>query len=91
MFLRSMWDIMAKILEVAKSPEPKTHIMYRANLSFSQLERYIELLRDRGPLNVVEKRQSKVKEVFVITDKGFSFLEAHRALTEIGGKHSRRS
>jgi predicted transcriptional regulator len=86
-----MWDIMAKILYVAKNPEPKTHIMYRANLSFNQLKRYMELLLDRGLLNAVEKRQSKVRKVFVTTDKGLSFLEAHRALTEIGGKHSRRS
>ena len=82
---------MAKILYVAKSPEPKTHIMYRANLSFSQLERYMELLLSRGLLSVIEKRQSKVREVFVTTDKGRSFLEAHHALTEIAGKHKRRS
>ena len=91
MFLRSMWDIMAKILNVAKSPESKTHIMYGANLSFRQLDRYMELLLDKGLLNVSEERQSKVKKVFVTTDKGFSFLEAYRTLREIVGKQKRRS
>jgi predicted transcriptional regulator len=74
---------MAGILRVAKSSESKTHIMYGANLSFRQLERYLELLLDRGLLRVSEERRSKATKLFVTTDKGLSFLEAYRRLEEI--------
>lgn len=83
MLQRSQWDIMANILRLAKSPESKTHIMYGANLSFRQLERYLKLLVDGGFLRVSEERRSKVKKLFMTTDNGVSFLEAYRRLEEI--------
>jgi len=83
MLQRSQWDIMANILRLAKSPESKTHIMYGANLSFRQLERYLKLLVDGGFLRVTEERRSKVTKLFVTTDDGVSFLEAYRRLEEI--------
>lgn len=89
--IRSRWDIMAKVLDVAKSPLPKTRIMYGANLSFRQLEKYLEFLLDVGLLTVSEERQSKVKKLFVTTEKGLSFLEAYRTLGEIVGEKKKRS
>jgi len=83
MLQRSQWDIMANILRIAKSPDSKTHIMYGANLSFRQLERYLKLLVDGGFLSVTEERRSKVMRLFVTTDDGVSFLEAYRRLEEI--------
>lgn len=80
---RSQWDIMASVLRVARSPESKTHIMYGANLSFRQLERYLEFLLDGGLLRVSEERHSKAAKLFVITDRGLSFLEAYRRLEEV--------
>lgn len=74
---------MARVLRVAKSPESKTHIMYRANLSYRQLGRYMALLLDRELLKVSEERHSKASELFVTTDKGASFLETYRRLKEI--------
>jgi len=90
MLQRSQWDIMANILRLAKSPESKTHIMYGANLSFRQLERYLKLLVDGGFLMVTKERRSKVTKLFVTTDDGVSFLEAYHRLEEIvkGKKHS---
>ncbi len=73
---------MARVLSVAKSPESKTHIMYGANLSFRQLESYLELLTDRGLLRVSEEKQSKATKLFVTTRKGLSFLEAYQRLEE---------
>ena len=90
MLQRSQWDIMANILRLAKSPESKTHIMYGANLSFRQLERYLKLLVDGGFLRVTEERRSKVMKLFVTTGNGVTFLEAYHKLEEIvtGKKHS---
>lgn len=77
---------MAEVLRVAKSPECKTHIMYGANLSFRQLDRYLELLFDRGLLRALEESHSKAKKLFVTTEKGVSFLEAYRRLEKIVGE-----
>jgi len=74
---------MASILQLAKSPESKTHIMYGANLSFRQLERYLKLLVNGGFLRVTEEKRSKATKLFVITNSGVSFLKAYRKLEEI--------
>ena len=74
---------MASVLQVARSPESKTHIMYGANLSFRQLERYLKFLLDRGLLRVSEERHTKATKLFVTTDSGVSFLEAYHRLEEI--------
>jgi len=81
---RSQWDIMASILRVATSADSKTHIMYKANLSYRQLDRYLDLLLEQGLLRVVAvERHSKATKVFGTTEKGVSFLEAYRALEAI--------
>ena len=74
---------MANILRLAKNSESKTHIMYGANLSFRQLERYLKFLLDGGFLIVTEERHSKATKLFVTTDSGLSFLEAYHRLEEI--------
>ena len=90
MLQRSQWDIMASILQLAKSPDSKTHIMYGANLSYKQLEKYLKLLLDGGFLRVTEERRSKMMKLFVITDDGVSFLETYRVLKEIVKGKKRR-
>ena len=75
---------MASILCVAENADSKTHIMYKANLSYKQLERYLELLQDKALLKVVGvERHSRPTELFAATDKGLSFLKAYRRLKEI--------
>jgi predicted transcriptional regulator len=81
---RGRWDIMASVLRVAKSPKSRTHIMYGANLSFRQLQRYMELLLDKGLLCVSEETNSKAKHLYVITENGLSFLENYRRLADAG-------
>ena len=75
---------MASILRVVESADSKTHIMYKANLSHRQLERYLALLLDKGLLKVVAvEHHSKPAELFAATASGLSFLEAYRALKAI--------
>ena len=74
---------MASILHVAEIADSKTHIMYKANLSYRQLERYLDLLQDKGLLKVVGvEHHSRPTELFAATDKGLSFLKAYRRLEE---------
>lgn len=58
--------------------------MYKANLSYRQLQGYLDLLLDKELLKVVAvESHSKATELFSTTDKGLSFLKAYRTLREI--------
>ena len=72
--------IMAEILEVAKEGVLKTQIMYRANLSFAQLNEYLSLLLDLELLEAVKKPQ---KNTYKTTDKGLRFLQSYIDIREL--------
>jgi len=76
-------DIVASVLKEAVGGTKKTHIMYKCNLSFKQLQVYMDLLIDRGLLKVVEEGGSNDKGVFETTAKGEAFLHAYRNLNAL--------
>ncbi|RLI47218.1 hypothetical protein DRO69_01185 [Candidatus Bathyarchaeota archaeon] len=81
---RSKIDIIADILQVAARGTKKTHIMYGCNLSFEQLQTYLNLLLDRGLLRVnAENEKCGNSTFFQTTARGHIFLKAHRNLREI--------
>jgi predicted transcriptional regulator len=63
--------IMAEIIGLAKKGISKTHIMFKANLSFRQLNQYIELLSNTA---LLEKVFINEKVVYRATEKGLEFL-----------------
>jgi len=73
---RTRMEILASILKVASNGALKTHIMYKANLSHRQLERYLALLEERGLLaqGVDEDMGNRI---YRITEKGFDFLREY--------------
>jgi len=73
-------DIVADILHVAVSGVRKTHIMYACNLSFRQLETYLNFLLDRRLLKVVSEEEKTNREFFEITNKGQVLLNAYHNL-----------
>jgi predicted transcriptional regulator len=77
---RDKLSIIAEILEIAKDGTLKTQIMYRANLSFAQLNDYIKFMLKIGLLN---KLRANGKDVYVTTEKGIDFLHRHSELTEL--------
>jgi len=67
---RARHDIIMEILKVAKgSSKKKTQIMYKARLSYSQLERYLNALKNGGFL-------SEESGLWKTTEKGLHVLEA---------------
>jgi len=72
--------IIAEILEIAKDGVLKTQIMYRANLSFTQLNDYIKLMLRN---ELLEKVVINDKEVYKATEKGMNFLQRYREMTEL--------
>ena len=74
---RDKMVIMAEIIDIAKRGALKTQIMYRANLSFSQLNQYLKLLIST---KLLTKTKSDGKEIYEVTRKGADFLTRHEAL-----------
>mgnify|MGYP001079592514 CR=1 FL=1 len=72
--------IIAEILEIAKDGTLKTQIMYRANLSFTQLNDYLRFMLG---INLLDKIVENDKEVYRATEKGINFLERYREITEL--------
>ncbi len=67
---RDKIDILLRIVEVAMEPAKKTHILYRANLNFYQLNRYINDLVSLGLIREVDVPFKG----YVATEKGRQFL-----------------
>jgi predicted transcriptional regulator len=79
---RDRHDIVAEILETAKGGAIKTHIMYKARLSFGQLSEYLPLLVEKGFLeNLTVKRHHKTQQHLLrTTELGMKFLENVQSL-----------
>ena len=77
---RDKLHIIAEILEIAKDGTLKTQIMYKANLSFTQLNEYLKfMLRIR----LLVKSINNGKEIYKATPKGIEFLQRHQEITEL--------
>jgi len=75
--------IIAEILTVAKDGSLKTQIMYRANLSFAQLNEYVSFLLKIKLLKVTEEDG---RTVYKITTKGVKFLQSYEEITSLLNK-----
>lgn len=72
---RSRMDIAAAILDIAADGTMKTQIMYRAFLSFPQLNEYLELLIDANLVGY-----SAGEKIYRTTGNGRRFLKMYREL-----------
>ncbi|MEM3694902.1 MAG: winged helix-turn-helix domain-containing protein [Candidatus Bathyarchaeia archaeon] len=72
--------IIAEILEIAKDGTLKTQIMYRANLSFTQLNDYLKLMLK---IKLLDKIVEDDKEKYKATEKGLNFLQRYREITQL--------
>jgi len=72
--------IIAEILEVAIDGALKTQMMYRANLSFAQLNEYLRLMEDLKLLEISENSQ---KKVYKTTTKGMRYLQSYREIHDL--------
>jgi predicted transcriptional regulator len=65
-------------LEIAKDGVLKTQVMYRANLSFTQLTDYLKFMLKNA---LLEKVSLNDREVYKATPKGIQFLQSYREIT----------
>lgn len=73
---RSDIEISADILKVAMNGAKKSHIVYRANLNFDVVKRYLKRLNDAGLINLpsIENR------LFKTTPKGREYINQYEHL-----------
>ena len=69
---RDRAHIIAGILTIAKDGSPKTRIMYRGNLSFTQLNEYLPFLLKMKLLKVDTQNGRKI---YKTTAKGVKYLK----------------
>jgi len=72
--------IMAEILEIARDGALKTQIMYRANLSFTQLNEYLGFMLE---IDLLKKIRKNDKDIYKSTEKGLDFLQRYRQIAEL--------
>jgi predicted transcriptional regulator len=69
---RSNIEIIADMLRVGENGAGKTEIMYTANMSYSQIQKYLEYLVNHGFINKVQVDNTMV--AYRVTDSGFKLL-----------------
>jgi len=72
--------IIAEILAIAKDGSLKTQIMYRANLSFAQLNEYLNFLLKMELLKLNTKDK---KTFYKTTAKGIKYLENYEEISSL--------
>ena len=73
---RSNIEISADILKVALHGAKKSHIVYRANLNFEVVKKYLERLSESGLINL----PSIGKSTFRTTSKGRDYINRYENL-----------
>lgn len=77
---RGSLDVIADILEASHVRARKTYLMYRCNLSFKQLEHYLDFLLKKKLLRAVVEDGDRNPGLFEITDRGREFLKVYKGL-----------
>ncbi|MGB9960414.1 MAG: winged helix-turn-helix domain-containing protein [Candidatus Bathyarchaeales archaeon] len=72
--------IIAEILELAREGALKTQIMYKANLSFTQLNEYLKFMLK---INLLERFVENGKDFYKATEKGLEFLQRYQEITDL--------
>ncbi len=94
---RDRLSIMAQILSIAREGTLKTQIMYRANLSFAQLNEYLSFLQE---IRLLRVNSEEGRTTYKTTSKGIKYLESFSKIKDLlkkdhqhnpGEIHSNRS
>jgi predicted transcriptional regulator len=78
---RSNIEIIADMLRVGENGAGKTEIMYTANMSYSQIQKYLDYLVNQGFINKVNMDNTMV--AYQVTDSGLKLLKAIDTLMEM--------
>ncbi|MGI0091301.1 MAG: winged helix-turn-helix domain-containing protein [Nitrososphaerales archaeon] len=74
-------EILYEIVSAAKMSARKTHLVYKSNVSFKQLDVYLSSLINAGLIE--ESYEQDIGRVYNATSKGLNFLEIYESMTSI--------
>jgi predicted transcriptional regulator len=80
---RSDIEIMADMLKVGENGAGKTEIMYSANMSYRQIQKYLGFLISQGFIDRI--RMGNPSVTYRVTDSGLKLLELINSVKEILG------
>jgi len=80
---RSNIEIIAEMLKVGENGAGKTKIMYNANLSYSQIQKYLGYLISQGFINKLELGNPSV--TYRVTESGRRLLSSINSVIEMLG------
>ena len=83
---RSNIEIIADMLRVGENGAGKTEIMYTANMSYSQIQKYLDYLVNHGFINKVNMDNTMV--AYQVTDSGLKLLRVIDTLMRMLGTGS---
>jgi len=78
---RSNIEIIADMLKVGENGAGKTEIMYSANMSYAQIQKYLGFLLSHGFINKVKVGNPAV--TYQVTDKGGELLKNINYIVEV--------
>ena len=78
---RSNIEIIADMLRVGENGAGKTEIMYSANMSYAQIQKYLGFLLSHGFINKVKVGNPVV--TYQVTDKGGELLKNINCVIEV--------
>ncbi len=80
---RSDFEIIADMLKVGENGAGKTKIMYNANMSYSQIQKYLGFLVSEGFIDKMELGNPAV--TYKVTDSGLKLLQLINSVKEMLG------
>ena len=83
---RSNIEIIADMLRIGENGAGKSEIMYSANMSYHQIQKYLDYLVNQGFINKVNLDNSLT--AYQVTDSGLKLLKAIDTLMEMLGSKS---
>lgn len=78
---RNAMEITISILEESREGMNKTRLVYRTNLNFFLIQKYIDFLKQKGLLEIVHNPN----QLFKTTEKGKALLEEFSKIKDILG------
>ena len=77
---RDRLTIMAQILSIAREGTLKTQIMYRANISFAQLNEYLSFLQE---IRLLKVNSEEGRTAYKTTSKGHVYLRSFAKIKDL--------
>jgi len=78
---RSNIDIIADMLKIGENGAGKTRLMYHANLSYTQIQKYLSFLVNQGLVNKVQLSSPPI--TYQVTESGHKLLKLITNIQEL--------